>query len=381
MNILLFYASYGSGHLSAATAIEQYIRENYPDAKTLKIDCVEYINKSINKISTSAYKSIILKTPILWGQVYKLLKNDTILDITQFSNRFMAKKIFTLFEDFEPDLVISCHPLGGQITSFLKSHKKTNCKLATVMTDFASHKQWLIGKDYTDYFFVSNIEMKTSLISEGIYPNKIYVSGIPISPNFYKNYDKENIYKSLNIAKNKKNIIFFGGGSLGLSSSSNIQAILTSLLQATDESHQIIIISGKNQKLYNDFQKTINNTYHKSQIKLIDFTTELPELLPITSFVITKPGGLTITECISTNVPIILINPIPGQEKENAQYIADNKMGIWIKASKPTSEYFQEIFNDTKLIEEIKENQKKYSHINSTKNICDILINENKSEN
>ena len=381
MNILLFYASYGSGHLSAATAIEQYIRENYPDAKTLKIDCVEYINKSINKISTSAYKSIILKTPMLWGQVYKLLKNDTILDITQFSNRFMAKKIFTLFEDFEPDLVISCHPLGGQITSFLKSHKKTNCKLATVMTDFASHKQWLIGKDYTDYFFVSNIEMKTSLISEGIYPNKIYVSGIPISPNFYKNYDKENIYKSLNIEKNKKNIIFFGGGSLGLSSSSNIQAILTSLLQATDESHQIIIISGKNQKLYNDFQKTINNTYHKSQIKLIDFTTELPELLPITSFVITKPGGLTITECISTNVPIILINPIPGQEKENAQYIADNKMGIWIKATKPTSEYFQEIFNNTKLIEEIKENQKKYSHINSTKNICDILINENKSEN
>ena len=381
MNILLFYASYGSGHLSAATAIEQYIRENYPDAKTLKIDCVEYINKSINKISTSAYKSIILKTPVLWGQVYKLLKNDTILDITQFSNRFMAKKIFTLFADFEPDLVISCHPLGGQITSFLKSHKKTNCKLATVMTDFASHKQWLIGKDYTDYFFVSNIEMKTSLISEGIYPNKIYVSGIPISPNFYKNYDKENIYKSLNIEKNKKNIIFFGGGSLGLSSSSNIQAILTSLLQATDESHQIIIISGKNQKLYNDFQKTINNTYHKSQIKLIDFTTELPELLPITSFVITKPGGLTITECISTNVPIILINPIPGQEKENAQYIADNKMGIWIKATKPTSEYFQEIFNDTKLIEEIKENQKKYSHINSTKNICDILINENKSEN
>ena len=381
MNILLFYASYGSGHLSAATAIEQYIRENYPDAKTLKIDCVEYINKSINKISTSAYKSIILKTPVLWGQVYKLLKNDTILDITQFSNRFMAKKIFTLFEDFEPDLVISCHPLGGQITSFLKSHKKTNCKLATVMTDFASHKQWLIGKDYTDYFFVSNIEMKTSLISEGIYPNKIYVSGIPISPNFYKNYDKENIYKSLNIAKNKKNIIFFGGGSLGLSSSSNIQAILTSLLQATDESHQIIIISGKNQKLYNDFQKTINNTYHKSQIKLIDFTTELPELLPITSFVITKPGGLTITECISTNVPIILINPIPGQEKENAQYIADNKMGIWIKTTKLTPEYFQEIFNDTKLIEEIKENQKKYSHINSTKNICDILISENKSEN
>lgn len=381
MNILLFYASYGSGHLSAATAIEQYIKENYPDAKTLKIDCVEYINKSINKISTSAYKSIILKTPMLWGQVYKLLKNDTILDITQFSNRFMAKKIFTLFEDFEPDLVISCHPLGGQITSFLKSHKKTNCKLATVMTDFASHKQWLIGKDYTDYFFVSNIEMKTSLISEGIYPNKIYVSGIPISPNFYKNYDKENIYKSLNIEKNKKNIIFFGGGSLGLSSSSNIQAILTSLLQATDESHQIIIISGKNQKLYNDFQKTINNTYHKSKIKLIDFTTELPELLPITSFVITKPGGLTITECISTNVPIILINPIPGQEKENAQYIADNKMGIWIKTTKPTPEYFQEIFTDTKLIEEIKENQKKYSHINSTKNICDILINENKSEN
>lgn len=380
MNILLFYASYGSGHLSAASAIEQYIKEHYPNHKTLKIDCVEYINRSINKISTSAYKNIILKTPLLWGQVYKLLKNDAILDITQFSNRFMAKKIFKLFEDFEPDLVISCHPLGGQITAFLKSHNKTNCKLATVMTDFASHKQWLIGKDYTDYFFVSNIEMKTSLISEGIFPNKIYVSGIPISPNFYKNYDKESIYNSLKILKNKKNIIFFGGGSLGLSSSTNVQNILTSLLQATNESYQIIIISGKNQKLYNEFQKTITNTNHTSNTKLIDFTTQIPELLPITSFVITKPGGLTITECITSNVPVILINPIPGQEKENAQYIVDKKMGIWIKTNKPTPEYFQDILNDDKLIKEIKNNQKIYSHLNSTQNICNILINNKKSE-
>lgn len=381
MNILLFYASYGSGHLSAASAIEQYIKEHYPNDKTLKIDCVEYINRSINKISTSAYKNIILKTPLLWGQVYKLLKNDAILDITQFSNRFMAKKIFKLFEDFEPDLVISCHPLGGQITAFLKSHKKTNCKLATVMTDFASHKQWLIGKDYTDYFFVSNIEMKTSLISEGIFPNKIYVSGIPISPNFYKNYDKESIYNSLKILKNKKNIIFFGGGSLGLSSSTNVQNILTSLLQATNESYQIIIISGKNQKLYNEFQKAITNTNHTSNTKLIDFTTQIPELLPITSFVITKPGGLTITECITSNVPVILINPIPGQEKENAQYIVDKKMGIWIKTNKPTPEYFQDILNDDKLIKEMKNNQKIYSHLNSTQNICNILINNEKSEN
>lgn len=381
MNILLFYASYGSGHLSAASAIEQYIKEHYPNHKTLKIDCVEYINRSINKISTSAYKNIILKTPLLWGQVYKLLKNDAILDITQFSNRFMAKKIFKLFEDFEPDLVISCHPLGGQITAFLKSHNKTNCKLATVMTDFASHKQWLIGKEYTDYFFVSNIEMKTSLISEGIFPNKIYVSGIPISPNFYKNYDKESIYNSLKILKNKKNIIFFGGGSLGLSSSTNVQNILTSLLQATNESYQIIIISGKNQKLYNEFQKTITNTNHTSNTKLIDFTTQIPELLPITSFVITKPGGLTITECITSNVPVILINPIPGQEKENAQYIVDKKMGIWIKTNKPTPEYFQDILNDDKLIKEIKNNQKIYSHLNSTQNICNILINNEKSEN
>lgn len=381
MNILLFYASYGSGHLSAASAIEQYIKEHYPNDKTLKIDCVEYINRSINKISTSAYKNIILKTPLLWGQVYKLLKNDAILDITQFSNRFMAKKIFKLFEDFEPDLVISCHPLGGQITAFLKSHNKTNCKLATVMTDFASHKQWLIGKDYTDYFFVSNIEMKTSLISEGIFPNKIYVSGIPISPNFYKNYDKESIYNSLKILKNKKNIIFFGGGSLGLSSSTNVQNILTSLLQATNESYQIIIISGKNQKLYNEFQKAITNTNHTSNTKLIDFTTQIPELLPITSFVITKPGGLTITECITSNVPVILINPIPGQEKENAQYIVDKKMGIWIKTNKPTPEYFQDILNDDKLIKEMKNNQKIYSHLNSTQNICNILINNEKSEN
>ena len=97
MNILLFYASYGSGHLSAATAIEQYIRENYPDAKTLKIDCVEYINKSINKISTSAYKSIILKTPVLWGQVYKLLKRIFVKKIYYFTKGLFFRILFFIF--------------------------------------------------------------------------------------------------------------------------------------------------------------------------------------------------------------------------------------------------------------------------------------------
>lgn len=374
MNILIFYASYGSGHLSAATSIENYIKDNYPQHKTLKIDCVEYINKSINKISTSAYKNIAVKTPLLWGQVYKLMKNELFLDITQFSNRFMAKKLFQLFEDFNPDLVISCHPLGGQITSFLKSHNKTNCKLATILTDFAMHEQWLIGKKQTDYFFVSNQEMKTSLINEEIYPNKIYISGIPISSKFSQNFDKTEINKMLNLDNNKKTIIFFGGGSLGLSKT-KIHTILYSLLTAVDENYQIIIISGKNEKLYKSFQDTINNSNTKATTKLILFSTKIPELLSISSFAITKAGGLTVSECIASKVPVIIINPIPGQEEENSQYIENKKMGIWLKPNNISTQFFKDFFNNEKLIQEIKKNEEKFSNSNSTEKICNILLN------
>ena len=207
--VLIFYASYGGGHLSAAKSIKQYIDENYTDVQTEMIDCVKYINKALDKVTTGAYREMAKKAPWAWEKVYYKSQAGLLAKVSTTSNKVMAVKMAKLFREFNPDLVISTHPFGSQMTSYLKQKNKTNCKLATVMTDFAPHDQWLIGNAFADFYFVSNESMKTSMINSEIPENKIYVTGIPISGRFIQNYDRQELLNTFGLKPDKKTILFF----------------------------------------------------------------------------------------------------------------------------------------------------------------------------
>ena len=208
--ILIFYASYGGGHFSAAKSIKQYIDDNYTDTQTYMIDCVKYINKAFEKVTTTAYKEMAKKVPWTWGKVYYKSENGLISKVSSTSNKIMAVKMAKLFREIKPDIVISTHAFGSQMTSYLKKKGKTNCTLATVMTDFAPHNQWLIGSEFVDFYFVSNESMKNTIIQNNdIDENKVYVTGIPISERFLEKYYKNEILREFGLSQNKKTILFF----------------------------------------------------------------------------------------------------------------------------------------------------------------------------
>ena len=210
--ILIFYGSYGGGHLSAAKSIEKHIKENYPDCETMLVDCVEYINKHLNKLFVEAYNEAAKKVPWAWKTAY-YLSNDGLLTsmAVTTSNKLFSIKLNKLLQDFKPDLIISTHPFGTQMCGILKKKEKINCKLATVLTDFHIHGQWLVFHEYCDYYFVSNKQMKLDMIEYGIDSEKIYVSGIPVSERFKENFDRENICKEFNLAPEKETVLFFVG--------------------------------------------------------------------------------------------------------------------------------------------------------------------------
>ena len=163
MKILIFYAAYGGGHLSAAKSIKQYIDDHYKDAETEMVDCIKYINKDIDKLTTLAYKEMAKNAPWAWGKIYNQSQHGAMAHISNGANKLMSIKLHKLFDEFNPDIVISTHPFGSQMTAYLKRKGKTNCILASVMTDFASHDQWLVGNEQIDYFFVSHEGMKKDI--------------------------------------------------------------------------------------------------------------------------------------------------------------------------------------------------------------------------
>ena len=371
--ILILYAAYGGGHYSAAKSIKKYLDNNY-EVQTEIIDCIEYINKVLNKLTTEAYKEMARKVPSLWGKVYSKSQKGLIGHVSSRTNKVMAIKLKNLIKEKKPDLVISTHPFSSQMVSYLKRKGKISCKLATVLTDFAPHDQWLIGHEYTEGFFVSNDNMKKYLKEYGIEDKKIHVTGIPLSDRFFENFDKDAIFNEFNLDKNKPVILFFGGGEFGLGKDRPVQ-ILDALIHNL-HTCQIIAISGKNPKMNANLKELVEKTNSQNRVRVMDYTNKVPELMSISSIVVTKPGGLTTSESLASDLPMLVINPIPGQEEENAEFLEDHNVAVWLRKEEDPNKVINDLFSHPEKLEEMKENAKLLAKKNSTSDICNIIMNE-----
>ena len=377
--IIVFYGTYGGGHIAAAKSISNYIFNNYPEIDIEAIDCIEYINKYLNKITTGAYKSATKNTPRVWKYVYNKSNKGALAKITTASNKLMASKLKKLILEKKPDLIISTHPFSSQMCSYLKKKRIINCKLATVMTDFHVHNQWLYLPEFVDFFFVANNIMKNDMKKNDLIPeSKIYVTGIPISDKFKKTYNKKEICDEFWLDYNKTTILFFGGGEFGLGREMSYMTLKT-LIRLFKEI-QIVAISGKNKKMNESFNNLVLKTNSSDRVKVIEYTDKVAELMSISSLVVTKAGGLTIAESLASALPIIIINPIPGQEEENAEFLVNAGCAIWIKKDDNIARALKTLSRNKEKQEEMKENSMKLAKPNATKEICDILVNDLNNE-
>lgn len=373
MRVIIFYASYGGGHLSAANSIKLYLEEHYKNYNVIMIDCMKYINLGIEKITTNSYNLMAKKAPWAWGTIYKYSEKGPVAHICNITNKLFSIKLYKLFEEYQPDVVISTHPFSSQMVAILKSEGKTNCKLATILTDFASNDQWLAYNEYVDYFFVSHEGMRQELISKNIPGNKVFATGIPLSNRFLKHFDRKKIKESFDLDLNKKTILFFGGGEFGLGKEQTVR-ILKAFIDNIGDSYQIIVISGKNTKIQEKFEKLVQETNSSSKVQVYGYTNEVPELMSISDLVVTKPGGLTTTESLASGLPIVAINPIPGQEVENAQYLESQGIAVWIRPKEDPNETIQELLSNEQELKHMKIRSKLAAKKNSTRDICSIIF-------
>ena len=372
MKVLIFYASYGGGHLNAAKSIENCIKTNYKDMDVEMIDCMKYVNKTIEKVTTAAYREMAKKAPWAWGRIYSDAQKGPLAHITTRSNKIMAIKLLKLLREKKPDLIISTHPFGSQMCSYLKRKEKIHAKIATIMTDFAPHDQWLIGKEYTDYYFVAHNKMKDYLKLQNIEDNKIFATGIPISSRFLEDFDTNAILKSFGLEPNKQTILFFAGGEFGLGKNQTIN--IFECIVNNFKNIQMVAIAGKNEKMKKQFEYIVNLCGRDNSIKVLPFTDKVPELMHISDLVITKPGGLTVTESLASNLPILVINPIPGQEEENAEFLEENRIAIWLKKKDDVEQVLNNLLNNKEKLLEMKENTKKLANKYAARDICKILM-------
>ena len=333
---------------------------------------MKYVSPFFEKITTGAYKSMAKSAPKLWGKVYKHSKKGALAGISNESNRLFAHKLFKLISNINPDLIISTHPFSSQMVNYLKKKGKLDLPLSTILTDFEFHEQWIVGHKYTNCFFVSNEDMKQSMINHGVDGDKIIVTGIPFSERFLETFNKEEIYRMFDLDMNKKVILFFGGGEFGLGKEATVNTLKS--LIGVNKDLQIVAVAGKNEKMKAAFENVVSEMNSESRVRVLAFTDKVPELMHISYFVVTKPGGLTTTESLISSLPIIVINPLPGQEEENALFLERHGVGVWIRKTDNPEVIFSELLSHPDRIEKMRENTKLIAKPKSTKSICDKIV-------
>lgn len=370
--ILIFYGSYGGGHLSAAKSIRDYIEKNYSDSQVELVDCVEYVNKLFNKLTTKAYKDFSKNARWIWKHLYYDSESGSLSRICNTINRLMAIKLNRLIQEFQPDLIISTHPFSSQMCAILKEKGKLNCKVATILTDYASHNQWLVKSEFIDYYFVAQQGMVDDLVSRGVNKDKIHVTGIPLSSRFLQSYNKQKILEDYGLTSDKNTILFFAGGEFGFGKDktfNRLKAIIDNLPNL-----QVVAVAGRNEKMKERFDELVKTTRTESNVKILSFTNQVPELMSVSDLVITKPGGLTTTESLASGLPLIIIDPLPGQEEENAEFIENSGAGIWVKDSDNIETILLNIFNNPDTLENMKSKARLIAKKNSTQNIVETLL-------
>lgn len=370
--VLIFYATYGGGHLSAAKSIKEFFEENYDSLDVKMIDCMEYINKFINKITVKAYCGMAKKAPWMWGKVYYNSQKGLLGKVSCDANKLMARKMNKLLEEEKPDIIVSTHPFSSQMCAYLKKNGELHAKIATVMTDYVPHDQWLVDSEYIDYYFVAHYGMKEELMKKCVDEFKIFSTGIPVSPRFLNPTSTDSVYRDFGLSKNKKTILFFAGGEFGFGKKKVLET-----LQALAENFkdiQVIAIAGRNEKIKEQFTQIVSSLHKEASIKVLSYTSLVPEFMSLSDLVITKPGGLTVTESLISSLPLILINPLPGQEAENAEFLLNKKVAVLVRKNDDVKEVLEKVINNDALLQEMKENTISLAKRNSTKDICEILL-------
>lgn len=366
MKVLILSISAGGGHGHAAEAIKDYINLEDPKSEVKIVDALKYINPLIDKVVIGSYLKTLKVTPSLYGKLYTHSEGEYTLANT-ISSKFIeiiTYKLLPLIDDFNPDILISTHPFSTEMISIMKSKYNILLPCISIITDYYPHSSWLHHN--INAYVVSNSDMIENMVSKGIPRSTIYNLGIPVKPDFNKIHKRSDTLKELNLSQCKITILVMGG-SLGMGS-------ITSIYEQLDKINkdvQIIIITGKNKKLYTELLKLKESSLKETRI--IGFTNEVNKYMQACDLLLTKPGGLTITEALICQIPIGLFSPIPGQEEKNAEFLLKYNLAINLTDISNCGNTVEELLQSEENLANMRKNCERFSKPYSGDDILKLI--------
>lgn len=364
MKAIILTMSTGSGHNIASGAIKEYLVSKGVDATV--IDAYKYFNKKLSFLIEKGYVWSAKYVPYMYGKFYNGIEKhnpDSRMAWSSFCNSIVARQFARYISRQNPDVVIPTHPLAAVLMSSYKEKKLVNTKTIGIVTDFCILPYWDMAN--MDYYTTANDLVMNMLIKKGISKEKILPYGIPIDSRFSQKKEKSEARKLLGIEDKKT--IFVISGSMGFG---NTEKYIRAL-DGMKEDFQIVNVCGSNEHMKN----RIDNLYTRKKLYNFGFVNNVDLIMDASDILITKPGGLTVSEALAKNVPMILVDPIPGQEDRNRDFLINIGVATGISKHMTIDEAVSQLLTIPGRMEQIKEMQKIFARPDSSKLIGDFVIN------
>lgn len=373
MKILLASSSIGAGHNRAAEALSVAFKQIAPKCELKHIDTLDYLNPAYRKIYAGSYLTLVKHFPTLLGIMYKQTGKSSFTSpaakIRIATDYFNSRKFARFLNEYNPDIVVNTHFLAPELIASLKKRKKTNIPQVTVITDYTAHSFWI--NPYVNRYYVGAEIVKQELVKQGIPQDRIRITGIPIHSLFIHKTNKTETRLHFGLEPEVLTILILSGG-MGMGNSTKIVKEIQD--KPVKQPVQYIVVAGKNTKLKNKLEQIAIGS--QLLIHIIGYTHEMHLLLDAVDIVVTKAGGLTISECIAKGVPLLIVDPIPGQEEKNTEYAVSIKAAIAVKKITDLPQVLSNLLNDSKRQIELKRNAELLAKPNAAFDIVkDILAN------
>jgi processive 1,2-diacylglycerol beta-glucosyltransferase len=319
--VLILAAGVGSGHNQAAGAVEAAVRALEPDADVSRLDILETTNEVFNRLYDDAYFQLVSEAPWLVGWGYDnadapfKLAASPLQWLEQLNTLSFVREI----RDANPDVVICTHFLPARLVSLMIARKQLQATLTVVTTDYDIQGLWLTAP--FSHFFAARDESREYLTSIGIPADRVTATGIPVRPGLAGEVDTASVQASFGLRPDVPVVLISAGAAGGSYTVQVVRQVLR-----IDQPFQAVVVCGRNAELKAEVEQVVAG--REDDVVVLGYTTRMAELMRVASLFVGKPGGLSSSECMAAGLPMVIVNPIPGQEVRNADYMLEEGAAV-----------------------------------------------------
>ena len=368
--ILILSAAVGAGHLRAAQAVELTMRQLRPDAVVRNVDVLELTNAAFRALYGKAYLDLVNKAPHVLGYFYDMLdkprgpesKRDRLRLLVE---RINLQRFESLVADEPWDVIINTHFLPAELIASLKRRHRLRLPQLTATTDFETHRLWV--NQPCETYTTATEEGAATLRHWGVPGEAIRVTGIPIHPVFAQEPERASCLKAQGLAGDRPILLQLAGG-LGVGPIAQIYQNLLNLPQPVE----VVVVAGKNAAVKAQLEQIAVPGRHRA--KIVGFTEQIDQLMAVADVVVSKPGGLTTSEVLARGAAMAVVNPIPGQESRNSDFLLENGAAIKINNLATLTYKLGLLLDEPQRLAVLKANAKRLGRPQAAMDVCRLAL-------